>query len=301
MRSWDTGPRETRPQRAVPEVLLPREPAAGEPAAYAGEPGTSGRPGRAKPGKGSADGKANAKGKANADGKAKAGAKPKPDGKPGRSGRRTGRRRISVVPVVAVTSAVVVLAAAGTTAYYKIGPGEHVGSGSTAAFNALQHSQALNGLAAERQQILAMNAAVHVVSRTTKPMTVNPASVLAAMNSNNSTTQSTATVATGELSPLAAQQVAQQLMPTYGFSVSGQWSCLYDVWMRESGWQWDAENTASGAYGIPQSLPASKMAMFGSDYLTDATTQIKWGLWYIQNRYGTPCGAWDFELNNGFY
>ena len=70
--------------------------------------------------------------------------------------------------------------------------------------------------------------------------------------------------------------------------------------MRESGWVYDAEN-ASGAYGIPQALPASKMASAGSDYLTNPRTQIIWGLGYIKSTYGTPCGAWDFELANGYY
>ena len=58
-----------------------------------------------------------------------------------------------------------------------------------------------------------------------------------------------------------------------------------------------AENSSSGAYGIPQSLPARKMATFGADYRTNPITQIKWGLWYIEQSYGTPCGAWEFWNN----
>ena len=72
-----------------------------------------------------------------------------------------------------------------------------------------------------------------------------------------------------------------------------QWACLVNLWNRESGWRTTAGNVSSGAYGIPQSLPASKMSAFGADYLTSAQTQIAWGLNYIKGRYGTPCGAWN--------
>jgi hypothetical protein len=62
-----------------------------------------------------------------------------------------------------------------------------------------------------------------------------------------------------------------------------------------------AENASSGAYGIPQSLPGSKMASAGADWQTDATTQIRWGLGYIKSVYGTPCAAWQNEVNLGYY
>jgi hypothetical protein len=97
-----------------------------------------------------------------------------------------------------------------------------------------------------------------------------------------------------------AESIAQSLMPGYGFSVSGQYSCLFNLWEQESGWNATAEN-ASGAYGIPQALPGSKMASAGPDWETDATTQIKWGLGYIQSTYGTPCAAWDHEEADGWY
>jgi resuscitation-promoting factor RpfB len=81
-----------------------------------------------------------------------------------------------------------------------------------------------------------------------------------------------------------------------------QWSCLDALWTRESGWQTEVWNTAgSGAYGIPQSLPASKMAAAGGDYMTDPATQIRWGLSYIRSAYGTPCGAWAHETSAGWY
>ena len=81
---------------------------------------------------------------------------------------------------------------------------------------------------------------------------------------------------------------------------TSQWGCLDDLWYRESGWVYNAEN-ASGAYGIPQALPGSKMASAGADWQTNPTTQIKWGLGYIKGRYGTPCDAWGFWQANGWY
>ncbi|WIM99229.1 lytic transglycosylase domain-containing protein [Actinoplanes oblitus] len=76
-----------------------------------------------------------------------------------------------------------------------------------------------------------------------------------------------------------------------GFGLD-QFACLNKLWARESGWNYRAENRGSGAYGIPQSLPGSKMAAFGDDWKTNPATQIKWGLDYIKKRYDTPCGAW---------
>jgi hypothetical protein len=72
-----------------------------------------------------------------------------------------------------------------------------------------------------------------------------------------------------------------------------QMACLDPLWMHESGWNEKAKNRSSGSYGIPQALPASKMAAYGSDYLVNPATQIKWGLDYIKGRYTTPCNAWS--------
>ncbi|MCB8954873.1 MAG: transglycosylase SLT domain-containing protein [Nocardioides sp.] len=89
-------------------------------------------------------------------------------------------------------------------------------------------------------------------------------------------------------------------MPQFGFS-SDQFGCLDSLWMRESGWNPSAQNASSGAYGIPQSLPGSKMASAGADWATNPATQIKWGLGYIQDRYGSPCGAWGHSESYGWY
>ena len=89
------------------------------------------------------------------------------------------------------------------------------------------------------------------------------------------------------------QQAAQYLMPEYGFGPD-QWGCLQTLWMGESDWRWWVENPSSGAYGIPQSLPADKMAEEAADWKTNPVTQIRWGLNYIKLSYGTPCNALDF-------
>lgn len=86
----------------------------------------------------------------------------------------------------------------------------------------------------------------------------------------------------------------------YGWD-EGQFDCLDRIWSQESNWQTTAENPSSGAYGIPQSLPASKMASAGDDWRTNPATQIEWGLGYIDDVYGTPCSAWEFKSSHGWY
>lgn len=80
-----------------------------------------------------------------------------------------------------------------------------------------------------------------------------------------------------------------------------QFSCLVKLWERESNWRWNAENKSSGAYGIPQSLPASKMASAGPDWRTNPETQIRWGLGYISGRYGKPCAALAHSDEHNWY
>jgi hypothetical protein len=89
------------------------------------------------------------------------------------------------------------------------------------------------------------------------------------------------------------RDIAMVKLKDFGWD-SSQFTCLDAIWTRESNWNPRAENPYSGAYGIPQALPASKMASAGADYLTNATTQIMWGLGYIKARYGSPCGAWSY-------
>jgi Transglycosylase SLT domain len=103
-----------------------------------------------------------------------------------------------------------------------------------------------------------------------------------------------------ELSDGDPRDIARALLPQFGFS-SDQFGCLDSLWMRESGWNPAAQNASSGAYGIPQSLPGSKMASAGADWATNPATQIEWGLGYIRDRYGSPCGAWGHSESYGWY
>lgn len=97
------------------------------------------------------------------------------------------------------------------------------------------------------------------------------------------------------------QAIAQQMLADRG--MGDQWGCFEAIIGQESGWDPYATNPSSGAYGIPQSLPGSKMASHGSDWATNPATQIAWAIDYMKNRYGSPCGAYDFKFTqgNGWY
>ena len=99
----------------------------------------------------------------------------------------------------------------------------------------------------------------------------------------------------GTAKAFALEQVTQK-----GWDFS-QYSCLVKLWERESNWRWNAENKSSGAYGIPQSLPGSKMASAGADWRTNPDTQIRWGLSYISGRYNTPCAALAHSDEHNWY
>ncbi|MDR0783253.1 MAG: hypothetical protein LBE83_05780 [Propionibacteriaceae bacterium] len=103
-----------------------------------------------------------------------------------------------------------------------------------------------------------------------------------------------------DLTPAQAKAAAKGMVAAYGWN-DAQYQCLVWLWERESNWRWWAENPYSGAYGIPQSLPANKMASAGSDWKTNAITQMRWGLDYIWWRYDAPCGAWDHSEQVNWY
>jgi len=86
------------------------------------------------------------------------------------------------------------------------------------------------------------------------------------------------------------RSAARMMLGDFGWGDS-QWPCLEQLWVGESGWNYKAANRSSGAYGIPQALPASKMGTVAADYLTNPITQITWGMQYIKGSYGSPCGA----------
>ncbi len=107
---------------------------------------------------------------------------------------------------------------------------------------------------------------------------------------------------TGEqdLSDADPREIAQALLAEFGWS-QDQFGCLDSLYTRESNWNVYADNPSSSAYGIPQALPGSKMASAGADWATNPVTQIRWGLGYIEDRYGSPCGAWAHSESSGWY
>jgi hypothetical protein len=96
------------------------------------------------------------------------------------------------------------------------------------------------------------------------------------------------------------ESIARSMLASFGWP-SSQFSCLEPLWAHESGWSVTATNPSTGAYGIPQADPGSKMASAGPDWKSDAATQIKWGLTYIKDTYGSPCGAEGHEQADGWY
>jgi hypothetical protein len=182
------------------------------------------------------------------------------------------------------------------------------GTGASSLFQAIDglgNSGSVALLEQERQTLMEMTAAGKALTVASKPAMTDPQQILQAQNSNTSTSNQTtggtgvATLA-APADPTAAQATAKAMLSSFGFG-SDQWSCLYSLWERESTWNVYAENAASGAYGIPQSLPGSKMASVAPDWQTNAATQIRWGLGYIKSVYGTPCAAWQNEVNLGYY
>jgi hypothetical protein len=133
----------------------------------------------------------------------------------------------------------------------------------------------------------------------TAPTVATPKAAPKATNSSERASRSTArkslTTGTSSGSP---QAIAQSKLAARGWS--GQFSCLNSLWNKESGWKVSAYNP-SGAYGIPQALPGSKMASAGSDWQTNPATQIEWGLDYISSTYGTPCAAWSHSQADNWY
>jgi resuscitation-promoting factor RpfB len=192
-----------------------------------------------------------------------------------------------------------------------MGPSASGASGAAAAMEAIPNSHAVALLEQERQQLVVMSEASRTLTVVARPKLASPQSAESSSSdssSSDSSSSGTSGSSTGTTVPVVAapdpgtaKSIAYDMMSSFGFSPTAEFGCLDDLWTRESDWSYDAENPASGAYGIPQSLPGYKMASAGADWQTDPTTQIRWGLGYIQQVYGNPCSAWDFELANGYY
>jgi hypothetical protein len=127
-----------------------------------------------------------------------------------------------------------------------------------------------------------------------------PATQPAASPANPSTPSASPSATPVPAASGSPQSIAQAMLKSFGWS-SSQFSCLEPLWAHESGWSVSASNPSTGAYGIPQAMPGSKMASAGPDWQTNASTQIKWGLGYIKDTYGSPCAAESHEQADGWY
>ncbi|HEY0773577.1 MAG TPA: lytic transglycosylase domain-containing protein [Nocardioidaceae bacterium] len=96
------------------------------------------------------------------------------------------------------------------------------------------------------------------------------------------------------------REIARRLMPEYGLSES-EFECLDALWVSESDWDPTADNPTSTAYGIPQALTGGTHDNLPADYMTNPISQIRWGLWYVRESYGTACAAWEFKQANDWY
>ncbi len=226
-------------------------------------------------------------------------------------GSRRARRKRSLIRrtgiVLPALGLAVLLVAVVTGAAYVMTPRGTGASSLAEAIDALPQNHSIALLEQERQTLIDMSNAVRTLSVGAKPATVSPSDMAAAQQTATSGTSSSTstgggpTVSAPAPDPGTAQSIAYNMLPSFGFSQSSQWGCLLNIWNRESGWNYQAENPYSGAYGIPQALPGSKMASAGPDWQTNPTTQIKWGLGYIKSVYSTPCGAWSHEEADGWY
>jgi hypothetical protein len=213
-------------------------------------------------------------------------------------------RRFGIVFPAAVIAVIAVIGVAVGAAVFAPGSGAF---SAAEAIEAVPGSHTMALLEAEREQLIAMTAAARTLTVVAKPKLASPAQVEAA-NPGTGTGTGIGTGGIGGVTyvtstppdPNTAQSIAYNMMASFGFSPQTYFGCLLDIWNRESGWVYDAEN-ASGAYGIPQALPGSKMASAGADWQTDPATQIRWGLGYVKAVYGNPCSAWAFEEANNYY
>ena len=179
-------------------------------------------------------------------------------------------------------------------------PGNVPDSGAAIAAAAVSSSQAVAVLEQQRQQMIVLSAASHSMHLVGVPKVAAQPLQGAGGTSGGAAGGTMAGPAAAPPDPGTAQSIAYNMLSSFGWSPSTYFSCLNNIYTRESGWRYDAEN-ASGAYGIPQALPGSKMATAGADWMTNPATQIKWGLGYIQSRYGDPCSAWSFWEAHGYY
>ena len=199
--------------------------------------------------------------------------------------------------------AIAVITGTTVAAYLMVRTDQASGVGAAFAAAALPGTRAMAVLERQREQMIVMDTASHTMDLVGAPKLASRVSSTTASSggaTGGGTGGGGVTVSEPPPNPGTAQSIAYNMMSSFGFDPKTQFSCLDNIWSRESGWNYLAEN-ASGAYGIPQALPGSKMASAGADWATDPTTQIKWGLGYIRSIYGTPCNAWAFWEGHSYY
>jgi hypothetical protein len=228
-----------------------------------------------------------------------------------RTGARSSRRKRGLIRRFGIVFPAAIVAVIAVTA---VAVGAKVLAPGSSAFSAVQAIEMVPGshtmatLDAERTQLVAMTTAARTLTVVAKPKLASPAQVAAANPGTTGSSGSSSGGGSGGIvyvtstppDPGSAQSIAYNMLASFGFNPATFFGCLKDMWDRESGWVYDAENP-SGAYGIPQALPGSKMASAGADWQTNPATQIKWGLGYIKAIYGDPCKAWAFWQVNHYY
>lgn len=156
----------------------------------------------------------------------------------------------------------------------------------------------------EAAPVVAPAAASHALAATVPPAPgAKPAAVRTAVPKTAARTVHAAVVAPYRAGTVNyAKWWARRIMSSqYRWTSTAQYRCLVNLWQRESNWLYTARNSGSGATGIPQAVPGSKMRSAGPDWRTNPVTQIRWGLGYIKHVYGTPCGAWSHSQAHGWY
>ncbi|MDO9380570.1 MAG: lytic transglycosylase domain-containing protein [Nocardioidaceae bacterium] len=143
-------------------------------------------------------------------------------------------------------------------------------------------------------------AATQQTSREAARPSLDQAKAAAEKATSTTTAEAPLVTETSKVDVSDPKDLAKKLLGDFGWG-EDQFACLDDLWVGESNWRVDADNPSSSAYGIPQALPGNKMASEGDDWATNPVTQIRWGLKYIDARYGTPCSADSFKRGNGWY
>jgi hypothetical protein len=207
------------------------------------------------------------------------------------SRRRTLRRRVTVAAALTGLSLGLTGLAVGAGLLLERGPA--AGSASTASMAIAGSQHRLT------EAELAQEAADRRVDRTSRSADrVAVADLSKARSLSNAS--GPAKTHTEDLSSADPRTLAKALMPQYGMAPS-DFGCIDAIWTQESGWNVHADNPTSSAYGIPQALPGSKMSSAGPDWENNPVTQIKWGLGYIKERYGSACGAAAYKRSHGTY